>query len=98
MNLIFNNNNGTQFDASKDLKIESDIYLSITSSSFEVIGKPVDYDGHVIYVEDLTSWGVTNLYGWFGSGSVTAAWPGIPVSGETTIKGYNYKYLSLIHI
>ena len=95
VNLIFNNNNGTQFDASKDLKIESDIYLSITSSSFEVIGKPVDYDGHVVYVEDLTSWGVTNLYGWFGSGSVTAAWPGIPVSGETTIKGYNYKYFEI---
>ena len=40
VNLIFNNNNGTQFNASTDLKIESDIYLSITSDSFEVIEKP----------------------------------------------------------
>ena len=91
-NLIFNNNNGgSQFDALSSYVIpEADVYLSITSSSYEEIDKPSDYTGYSVYVEDLTSWGITYVYGWYGSGSVTAAWPGIAAYGTVTINGYVY--------
>lgn len=95
VNLIFHNNAGVQFNGQSDVTINQDYYYSITEDSWTAIERPSDYAGYTVYVEDLTSWGVTNVYGWFGDGGVTAAWPGIPVTGEKVINGYTYKYIEM---
>lgn len=95
INLIFHNNAGVQFDGQSGITVDKDYYYSITADSWTAIERPSEYAGYTLYAEDLTSWGITHVYGWFDTGDVTAAWPGIPVTGEKTINGYTYKYIEM---
>ncbi len=94
VNLIFNNDNGgKQFDG-PNITLERDFYFRITDTNCQEV-VPSDYMGYIIYVEDVTSWGIQNVYGWADGGDVTPAWPGIAVTGTKEINGVVYKYIEM---
>lgn len=96
VNLIFNDGkNAEQFDGEQGVTVNKDYYYSISSDSWSPSERPSEYTGWTLYFEDLTSWGITNVYGWGGDGDVTSSWPGVPVTGTKTINGYTYKYAEM---
>jgi hypothetical protein len=93
LNLIFNNNNGgTQFDAA-NIVADRDYYFSITSGAAVEV-TPREYSGHTVYILDNTGWEGIALYAW-GDAEAFGGWPGMQVTGTTTINGMEYKYFDL---
>ena len=72
INLIFNDNGGgKQLEGEGlDITLDRDYYFRITDTSYEEIILS-DYEGYTIYIEDATTWGVQNAYGWADGGDVT---------------------------
>lgn len=91
INTIFNNNGaGKQFDAMFDLKVEADVYVSITAGGFELIDPNDLYNGFTVYVEDNSGWPALALYAW---GDVEpAGWPGLQPTGTKIIDGVIFTY------
>ena len=96
INLIFNDNGGGKQLEGEGLNItlDRDYYFRITDTSYEEIILS-DYEGYTIYIEDATTWGVQNAYGWADGGDVTPSWPGIAVTGTKDINGVTYKYIEM---
>lgn len=75
-NMIFNNNNGTQFDGPKGTWT-ADMFLKVTAEGAEVAETP----DIRIYVDNQTGWEATALYTW-GDSEIFGGWPGVAVTGE----------------
>lgn len=95
MNLIFNNNNkGSQFDAMQGFTLNRDVYLLITSNSYEEVDPNViPYAGFTVYVDDQTGWEALALYAW--GDAEPAKWPGLQPTGTKEIKGVTYTYFEM---
>ena len=95
LNFIFNNNNnGNQFDAMQDFTLNSDVYVIITSNSYEEVDPNVaPYYGYTVYVDNQTDWEELALYTW--GDLELAGWPGIQPTGTKEINGVTYTYFEM---
>lgn len=89
-NLIFNNNNGTQFDG-PGIIIDRDYYFSVTDAVCTEIDPATLATTVRIYAEDNTGWSALYLYAW-GDKEIFGAWPGATPTGTETIEGVTYSY------
>lgn len=96
LNLIFNNNNnGKQFDAMQEFKVNRDVYVRITEDSYEEIDPDaVPHAGYTIYVDDRSGWDALALYYW-GEGVPDPGWPGLQPAGTKDIDGVTYTYFEI---
>lgn len=95
VNLIFNNNDGgEQFDAVSGFVIDRDLYLRITSNSFEEVNPFAPFNGHYIYVDDRSGWEGLALHYW-GDDVTGTTWPGLSPAGSKDINGVAYTYFKL---
>ncbi len=90
VNLIFNNNDGTQFDGPA-VTFNRDYYFRITGSSYEEIDPKAQEESYTIYIDDQSGWDALAIYGWGDNGDVTPAWPGVTMDGTKDIDGTSYK-------
>lgn len=89
-NLIFHNNEGTQFDGIS-IVIDRDIYLTVTSTTCtEIPREDLIFDG-TIFVEDNTGWSEIYVYA-YGDKEFFGGWPGKKADGQFTAGGKSYKY------
>ncbi len=55
------------------------------------------HNGHVLYVEDQSSWSTLYLYAWAdGEPEIFGGWPGTPATGTEEIDGVEYTYFDLM--
>ena len=87
VNLIFNNNDGKQFDGPV-VTLNRNFYFRITDKGFEEIDPEASY---CIYVDDQSGWGDLALY-ISGAGDNNEDWPGLEPAGTKEINGVVYKY------
>lgn len=97
MKLIFNNNNGSQFDG-PEIIIDKDYYYKITNRNFKVVNPEYPETSesyvYVVYVQDETGWDELSLYA-YGSSELFGVWPGKRFDGTTKINGVDYKYFDV---
>ncbi|MCD7970215.1 MAG: starch-binding protein [Alistipes sp.] len=96
MNLIFNNDAGSQINGPQNYTNGRDLYLTVTDAGFTEID-PGDlegpYYGYTIYADDQTGWSTLNMYAWIdgqGDADPDAGWPGWEAHGTTEINGVTY--------
>lgn len=96
LNLIFNNNAGTQL-ADFNATLDRDYFLEITDSGVsEISGGSVEHDGYAIFIENLTGWEEVAMYVYENDAPAQfGAWPGSVPMGEETINGVKYLYFDL---
>jgi hypothetical protein len=87
-NLIFNNGEGSQFDA-MTVVLGEDLYLEIENSACKTT-EPATR----VYVVDETGWDQISLYAW-GTSEVFGGWPGASPAGTEEIGGVTYKYFEV---
>ncbi len=87
VNLIFNNNDGKQFDGPA-VTLNRNFYFRITDKGYEEIDPEASY---FIYVDDQSGWGDLALY-ISGAGDNNEDWPGLEPAGTKEINGVVYKY------
>lgn len=87
-NLIFNNGEGSQFDA-MSVVLGEDLYLEIENSACTVT-EPATR----VYVVDETGWDGISLYVW-GTSEIFGGWPGAAPAGTEEIGGVTYKYFEV---
>lgn len=90
VNLIFNNNDGKQFDGPV-VTLNRNFYFRITDKGFEEIDPEASY---CIYVDDQSGWGDLALY-ISGAGDNNEDWPGLEPAGTKEINGTTYKCFHL---
>ena len=88
-NLIFNNNDGLQFDG-PTLDHVGSIYIKLENNTFILSDKP--FPTYNIYIEDKTGWDRIFLYAYVDDApSIFGAWPGKEVTDTETIDGVKYR-------
>ena len=95
--LIFNDNGAKQLADYGPVTFSEDIYLHILADgTIEKMTAQTDHDGYVAYVLDGIGWGLeTTLYMWGDVNDLNGGWPGMKVSGTTSIGNYVYLYYDL---
>ena len=88
-NPIFNNNNGTQYDAPA---------ITIAGYNFIVAGETAAEIGTApavkVYVDDQTGWDAIAMYSWGDINDVVGGWPGAVCTTET-VDGKDYKVFEI---
>ena len=84
-NLIFNDNNGTQYDACV-VTIDRDYYIVADPTSATIMDAPT----YKLYVDNQTGWDGFAVYAWGDSGEIFGGWPGALSSGTETVNGVSY--------
>lgn len=71
--------------------------MRITADGVEEIGEPstVVHDGHVVYVQNKTTWDALYLYMWGDVNDLNGAWPGMVPTGTEKIDGVEYTYFDM---
>ena len=87
-NLIFNNGEGSQFDA-MSVTLGEDLFLEIENSACKTT-EPATR----VYVQDETGWDQVSLYVW-GTSEIFGGWPGASPAGTEEIGGVTYKYFEV---
>ena len=86
---IFNNNNGTQYDAP---------VVTIAQYNFIVAGETAAEIGTApalkVYVDDQTGWDAIAMYSWGDINDVVGGWPGAACTTET-VNGKEYKVFKI---
>lgn len=86
---IFNNNNGTQYDAP---------VVTIAQYNFIVAGETAAEIGTApalkVYVDDQTGWDAITMYSWGDINDVVGGWPGAACTTET-VNGKEYKVFEI---
>lgn len=90
-NLIFNDNNGTQYDA-MTITLDKDYYIVANADGATIIETPADKCK--LYIEDKTGWSDFYVYAW-GDKEIFGAWPGVKPETTETIDGVTYKVLTV---
>ena len=88
-NLIFNDNNGIQYDATV-ITVDRDYYIVAGPTSCTVMDAPQ----YKLYVENLTGWSGFTVYAWGDAGEIFGGWPGASPSGTETVNGVSYSVFS----
>lgn len=90
-NLIFHNNNGTQYDAMA-ITLDKDYYIVAEPDKASIVepGK----DEYKIYIEDKTGWSNFYVYAW-GDQEIFGGWPGVKPEATETIEGVTYKVITV---
>lgn len=83
-NLIFNDNNGTQYDA-LSLTIDRDYYIIAGPTSAELYTPPTYH----LYIDNQTGWANFYVYAW-GDSETFGSWPGASSTSTQTINGVDY--------
>ena len=87
-NLIFNNGEGSQFDA-MSVALGDNLFLEIENSACTTT-EPATR----VYVLDETGWDTIALYVW-GTSEIFGGWPGAAPAGTEEIGGVTYKYFEV---
>ena len=87
-NLIFNNGEGSQFDA-MSVTLGEDLFLEIENSACKTT-EPATR----VYVLDETGWDQISLYVW-GTSEIFGGWPGASPAGTEEIGGKTFKYFEV---
>ena len=87
-NLIFNNGEGSQFDAMSAV-LGDNLFLEIENSACKTT-EPATR----VYVQDETGWDEIALYVW-GTSEIFGGWPGASPAGTEEIGGVTYKYFEV---
>lgn len=87
VNLIFNNNNGTQFDG-PEVSANADLYFSVTADSYEILPVP-GVETHYLYIENNSNWNPLYVYA-YGDAEIFGNWPGSTASETVEVDGVNY--------
>ena len=87
-NLIFNNGEGSQFDA-MSVVLGDDLFLEVENSACKTT-EPATR----VYVIDETGWDEIALYVW-GTSEIFGGWPGAAPAGTEEIGGVTYKYFEV---
>lgn len=87
LNLIFNNNNGTQIDGPA-VTLDRNFYFRLTDKGYEEIDPEASY---FIYVDDQSGWDELALHISAGGESIED-WPGLLPAGTREVNGVVYKY------
>ena len=87
-NLIFNNGDGSQFDAMSTV-LGEDLFLEIENSACKTT-EPATR----VYVLDETGWDQITLYVW-GTSEIFGGWPGASPAGTEEIGGKTFKYFEI---
>lgn len=90
-NLIFNDNNGTQYDAMA-ITIDQDYYIVANPEGAEIV-EPASTDVK-IYIQDNTGWTDLYVYAW-GDKEIFGGWPGTKTEATETVDGVTYKVLTV---
>lgn len=89
-NLIFNDNNDTQYDAMA-LTINKDYYILAGPTSAELWTPPVNH----LYINNQTGWDNFYVYAW-GDAETFGGWPGASSTVTQTINGVDYLVFDFI--
>ncbi|MBD5192080.1 MAG: starch-binding protein [Bacteroidales bacterium] len=90
-NLIFNDNNGTQYDA-MTITLDRDYYIIANpGAAEETVPAATEYK---IYIQDNTGWSNLYVYAW-GDKEIFGGWPGAAPTATETVDGVTYKVLSV---
>lgn len=89
--LIFNDNNGTQFDG-PGITADRDYYFSVTATGCTEVDPGPLGGTYRIYVDDQTGWSTIYIYAWGDDNAFLGAWPGATPTGTETIGGKEWKY------
>lgn len=84
VNLIFNDNNGTQYDAMA-VTIDKDYYIIAGPESAELYEAPIYH----LYIDNQTGWDSFYVYAW-GDNETFGGWPGASSTTTETVNGVNY--------
>ena len=87
-NLIFNNGEGSQFDAMSAV-LGDDLFLEIENTACKTT-EPATR----VYVLDETGWDQVTLYVW-GTSEIFGGWPGAAPAGTEEIGGKTFKYFEI---
>lgn len=90
-NLIFHDNNGTQYDALA-ITLDKDWYIVANPDGAAAIEEPVSE--FKIYIEDNTGWANFYVYAW-GDKEVFGGWPGVSPDATETVDGVTYKVITV---
>lgn len=90
-NLIFHDNNGTQYDALA-ITLDKDWYIVANPDGAAAIEEPVSE--FKIYIEDNTGWANFYVYAW-GDKEVFGGWPGVSPDATETVDGVTYKVITI---
>lgn len=90
-NLIFHDNNGTQYDALAII-LDKDWYIVANPDGAAAIEEPVSE--FKIYIEDNTGWANFYVYAW-GDKEVFGGWPGVSPDATETVDGVTYKVITV---
>ena len=90
-NLIFNDNNGTQYDA-LTITVDRDYYIVANPDGASIV-EPEE-NRYKIYIEDKTGWSNLYVYAW-GDKEIFGGWPGVQPDVTETIDGVTYKVLTV---
>ena len=88
-NLIFHNNDGTQYDAAA-ITLDKDYIIEAGAASCTVEEYEPVAETYTIYVEDKTGWPALYIYAW-GDKECFGGWPGAAPSGTEKVDGITYK-------
>lgn len=90
-NLIFHDNNGTQYDALA-ITLDKDWYIVANPDGAAAIEEPVSE--FKIYIQDNTGWANFCVYAW-GDKEVFGGWPGVSPDATETVEGVTYKVITV---
>lgn len=90
-NLIFHDNNGTQYDALA-ITLDKDWYIVANPDGAAAIEEPVSE--FKIYIQDNTGWANFYVYAW-GNKEVFGGWPGVSPDATETVDGVTYKVITV---
>ena len=90
-NLIFHDNNGTQYDALA-ITLDKDWYIVANPDGAAAIEEPVSE--FKIYIEDNIGWANFYVYAW-GDKEVFGGWPGVSPDATETVDGVTYKVITV---
>lgn len=90
-NLIFHDNNGTQYDALA-ITLDKDWYIVANPDGAAAIEEPVSE--FKIYIQDNTGWANFYVYAW-GDKEVFGGWPGVSPDATETVDGVTYKVITV---
>ena len=86
---IFNNNNGTQYDAPV-VTIAQYNFIVAGETAAEIVTAPAVK----VYVDDQTGWDAITMYSWGDINDVVGGWPGAACTTET-VNGKEYKVFEI---
>ncbi len=90
-NLIFHNNDGTQYDAMA-ITLDKDYYIIAKPDGAELT-EPAATEVK-IYIQDKTGWSELYVYAW-GDKEIFGGWPGVKAEATETVDGVTYKVLTV---